>query len=137
MDNELDNINETLKKIEKKIEDKSPERNCLTHLMDFSKTQEKYRRDREEKRNEEILKLQRIQTKSIANQESFNRVVAFTGGILALTAIYTFIVQSINLEKYPQTYWPITVIFLILILLCFVSLSKFIITFWKEEFFRK
>lgn len=134
MNNELKGISETLKKIEGKIEDKSWGYSWK-NLIDYEKIQEESRKKREEERNEEILKLQRIQSESMKNQESFNRIVAFTGGILALTTIYSFLVQSINLEKYPQTYWPITIIFLILIILCLGPLTKFIINFWKREVF--
>lgn len=68
-------------------------------------------------------------------QEEFNKIVAFTGAIVALTAIYSFIVKSINLENYPQTYWIITPIFLILVLICLGPLVSFIINFWKKEVF--
>lgn len=71
------------------------------------------------------------------NQEKSNRVIAFTGGIIALTTIYAFIVQSVNLENYPQTYWVITPIFLILILMCIGPLVKFIVNYWKAEVFVK
>jgi len=131
--NELHEINETLKKIENKIEDKSPF--SIRKLIDFEKMQEDSRKKREEERNEEILKLQKTQTESIKTQENFNRIVAFTGGIVALTAIYAFIVQSVNLEKYPQTYWIITPIFLLLVIICLGPLIKFIIDFWKKEVF--
>jgi len=70
-------------------------------------------------------------------QEKSNRVIAFTGGIIALTTIYAFIVQSVNLENYPQTYWVITPIFLILILMCLGPLVKFIVDYWKAEVFEK
>jgi DNA-binding MarR family transcriptional regulator len=71
------------------------------------------------------------------NQERSNRVIAFTGGIIALTTIYAFIVQSVNLENYPQTYWIITPIFLILVLMCLGPLIKFIVDYWKIEVFGK
>ena len=70
-------------------------------------------------------------------QEQFNKIVAFTGAIVALTAIYSFIVKSLNLENYPQTYWIITPIFLILVLICLGPLVSFIINFWKKEVFGK
>ncbi len=70
-------------------------------------------------------------------QEKFNKIVAFTGAIVALTAIYSFIVKSINLENYPQTYWIVTPIFLILVLICLGLLVSFIINFWKKEVFEK
>ena len=71
------------------------------------------------------------------NQEKSNRVIAFTGGIIAMTTIYAFIVQSVNLENYPQTYWMITPIFLILILMCLGPLIKFIVDYWKAEVFER
>ncbi|MEK6893055.1 MAG: hypothetical protein AABX07_02535 [Nanoarchaeota archaeon] len=71
------------------------------------------------------------------NQEKSNRVIAFTGGIIALTTIYAFIVQSINLKNYPLTYWIITSIFLILIIMCIGPLVKFIVYYWKGEVFGK
>jgi len=77
--------------------------------------------------------LQKSQTKSAANQEKFSSIVAFTGGILALTAIYSFIVQSVNLKDYPKTYWPITIIFLVLILFCLWPLTRFIVNFWNKR----
>jgi hypothetical protein len=67
------------------------------------------------------------------NQEKTNRVIAFTGGIIALTTIYGFIVQSINLENYPQTYWVITCIFLFLVIMSLSPLIRFIVDYWKEE----
>ncbi len=70
-------------------------------------------------------------------QEINNRIIAFTGGIIALTTIYSFIVQSINLKNYPQTYWIITPIFLALILFCLGPLIKFIVDYWKSEVFEK
>lgn len=70
-------------------------------------------------------------------QEEFNKIVAFTGAIIALTSIYSFIVKSINLENFPKTYWIITPIFLILILICFGPLVVFIINFLKGEVFGK
>ena len=70
-------------------------------------------------------------------QEGFNKIVAFTGAIIALTTIYSFIVKSINLENSPKTYWIITPIFLILVLICLGPLVSFIINFWKKEVFEK
>lgn len=144
---ELEKINKTLEKIEAKIEDKNKREGGLfgfANIFDWTKTQEEARKGREEKRNDELLKIQKaqsenfkIQTESIKNQENFNKIIAFTGAIIALTTIYAFIVQSINLENYPQTYWPITIIFLTLILICLGPLVSFIINFWKKEVFGK
>jgi len=96
MKEELKEINETLRKIENKIEDKRFP--YLSGLIDFTKAQEEDRKEREEERNEEILKIQKnqskmmeIQTESIKKQEDFNKIIALTGGILALVASYGFI----------------------------------------------
>lgn len=132
---ELKEINETLKKIENKIEDKKFP--SWRGLVDFTEMQEESMRKREEERNEEILKLQKAQTDSIKNQENFNKIIAFTGGIIALTTIYAFLVKSINLENYSQIYWLITIIFLFLVLVCLGPLISFIINFWKKEVFGK
>lgn len=128
---EISEINETLKKIESKIEDKSPF--SWTKLIDFEKTQENSRKDREEKRSEEILKLQKAQADSIKNQENFNKIIAFTGAIVALTTIYTFIAGSFNLKNNPPLFWVITAIFFILIAYCFDPLIVFIFKNWKGE----
>lgn len=133
---ELKEINDTLKKIESKIEDKSPKDTYhWTNFFDYEKRQEESRKKREEERNEEILELQRAQTKSIKIQENFNRIIAFTGAIIALTTIYAFLIQSINLKYYSQTYGSITLIFLALVIICLIPLIGFIINFWKKEVF--
>jgi len=69
-------------------------------------------------------------------QEEFNKIVAFTGGIIALTTIYTFLVNSIKLEDYPKTYWTITPIFLLLVIVCLGPLVTFIINFFRKEVLR-
>jgi hypothetical protein len=131
--NKLGKISKTLKKIEKKMEDKSPHFGTnWSNFFDYEKIQEGERKKREEKRNEEILNLQRAQSDSIKNQENFNKIIAFTGGIIALTTIYAFIVQSINLKCYPIYYWIITIIFLLFAIFCIVPLIGFIIPiFWS------
>jgi len=134
-------INETLKKIENKIEDKSiGYEYSWKNILDYGKMQEESRKKREDERNEEIFEMQKIQsknskiqTKSIKNQESFNGIIAFTGGILALVAIYGLIIKITSLENYLVSYWIINVVFLILIILCIGPLTKFIINFWKKE----
>jgi hypothetical protein len=132
MEKELTNINKTLEKIENKLEDKSLTGNYLSNILDFEKMQEISRQKRENERNEELFEMQKNQTNSIKNQEKFSSIVAFTGGILALTAIYTFLIKVVNLEKSPLSYWIITGIFSILILLCIGPLTAFIIDSWKE-----
>lgn len=68
-------------------------------------------------------------------QEKNNRVIAFTGGIIALTTIYAFISQSISLKDYLLTYWFITIVFLILILMCLWPLTRFVVKYWLQEAF--
>ena len=135
----LREINETLKKIENKIEDNSSSRLDLTHIFDFEKSAERERKKREEERKEETIKIQKkqsemmeIQTNSIMKQENFNKMVAFTGGVLALVTIYNFLVQGINLEPTKSSYWVITLIFLILLIFCLGPLISFILDCWKE-----
>jgi hypothetical protein len=70
-------------------------------------------------------------------QEQFNKIVAFTGAILALTSIYYFLVNSLNLKD-SNVYGTITYIFLMLILIfCLGPLVSFIINFWQKEVFGK
>ena len=62
-------------------------------------------------------------------QEEFNRVIALTGAIVALTAAYSFISQNALDNKY---FWIISLLFLFLIVFCLIPIINFI---WKE--FRK
>ena len=142
MSEELKEINETLKKIESKIKDKNSSGLYLRNIFDFEKRNEESRKEREDERNEELLEMQRvqsenskIQTESIKKQENFNKIIAFTGGILALTTIYAFIVGAVNLQNHIEAYWTITIILLLLIILCLGPLIKFIICVWKKEVF--
>lgn len=141
---ELKEINETLKKIENKIEDKSLSRSYFKNFIDFGKIQEELRKKRDDERNEEILEIQKmqienskIQIKSIKKQEKFAGFVAFTGGILALVSIYSLIMKITPLENYPVNYLVINIVFLLLIVLCLGPLTKFIINFWRGEIFKK
>jgi len=136
MSEELKDISETLKNIEKKMEDKSMGY-AWKHILDFEKMQEESRKKREEERNEEILKIQRAQSESMKNQESFNRIVAFTGAILALIGIYDFIIKNLSFEEYPINLLTIKLIFLFLLVICIGPLIKVITFFWKREVFKK
>ncbi len=130
MSEELKEISGILKRIENKIEDKrfTP----WSGLIDFTKIQEEERKKREEERNEEILKIQKIQTESIKKQESFNKIVAFTGVVLALIGIYTFIK---DLGLINNTNFWISYIFLIFVVISIGPLIKFIWDsyFWDEK----
>src|SRR3989344_4976075 len=135
----LKEISETLRKIENKIEDNSPSRLDLTHIFNFEKMTEQNRKKREEERKDEAIKIQKkqsemmeIQTNSIRKQENFNKMVAFTGGVLALTAIYNFLIQGINLEPTKPNYWVVTLIFFILLIFCLGPLISFVFDSWKE-----
>lgn len=118
---ELKNINETLKNIERKLEDKNKKEFDLfggLNVFSWTKTREEARKEREEKRNEELLKIQktqsehfRIQTGSIKSQEKFNRIIALTGVIIALTTFYSFIIEGFGLENSKSIYWIISILF--------------------------
>lgn len=129
---DLKELNETLKKIENKLEDKSPF--SIHRLMDFEKMHEDSRKEREEKRNEEILRIQknqsemsRIQTESIKKQEGFNKIVAFTGAILALIGVYSFIK---DLGLINNTNFWVSYIFLAFVIIGIGFIIKFIWDFY-------
>ncbi len=124
MNEELKKISNILEKIEQKMRDRSP---ITNGLFDVEKTMELERGEREERRGEEILKLQKTQIESSKRQEKFNSMIAFTGAVIALISIYSFIVQSLQLKNYPQTYILITIVFLILVILCLLPLIAFVI----------
>lgn len=67
--------------------------------------------------------------KSQRAQEKFNGILAITGAILALTAIYDFLMSFDSLENNKV----IKSVFIILIFLCFASIIPFIINYWKKE----
>lgn len=136
MDEKLKEISETLKKIERKIEDKGLGYS-LRNLIDFEKMQEESRKKREEERNEEILKIQRVQSESMKKQESFSRIVAFTGAILALIAIYNFIITNLSFEDHPTNLLIIKLVFLFLLFICIGPLAIIVINLWKREVFGK
>jgi len=78
---ELNKINTTLEKIERKIKD---EGSSFTSFLDFNRMNEETRRDREEKRNEQTLNLQQNQTNILQNQTIFTRILAIATIILAI-----------------------------------------------------
>jgi antibiotic biosynthesis monooxygenase (ABM) superfamily enzyme len=89
-----------------------------------------------------LLKIQKsqsenfkIQTESVKNQENINRVIAFTGSIIALVAIYNFIIPNLSFENYPTNLLIIKLVFLLLLFLCIGPLAKVIFNFWKKEVF--
>ena len=92
---------------------------------------------REEERNEEILKIQRVQSESMKKQESFSRIVAFTGAILALIAIYNFIITNLSFEDHPTNLLIIKLVFLFLLFICIGPLAIIVINLWKREVFGK
>jgi len=61
------------------------------------------------------------------NQVEFNRIVAFTGAILALIGIYNFILGNFSFEKHPSNLLAIKIIFLFLLIVCISPLVKIII----------
>ena len=65
----------------------------------------------------------------LERQEEFNRVIALTGAIVALTAAYTFISQNALDKKY---FWIVSLLFLFLIVFSLLPIINFI---WRE--FRK
>jgi len=132
MKEELKEINKTLKKIEGKIEDKSSRLFDFSKLFDFEKIQEESRKKREEERNSEILRIQKIQTQSIKTQEGFTKIIALTACILALVAVYDFIENSSKDKTY---FWVVSLIFFITIVGASIPLIKFIFkhAFEKEK----
>ena len=70
-------------------------------------------------------------------QEEFNRIVAFTGAILALIGIYNLIIGSFSFENYPINLLIIKIIFLILLLICISPIVRIVINIWKKEVFGK
>ncbi len=74
-----------------------------------------------------------IAYKKDKSQQEFNKMVAFTGAIIALVAIYTFIKENISFEGYETNFTIIKIVFFILLFLCIMPLSKFIINSWKDE----
>jgi hypothetical protein len=62
-------------------------------------------------------------------QKKFNGIIAITGSIVALTAIYEFFMSFESL----QNNGIIKATFIILIFLCFASIVPFVIDYWKNE----
>jgi len=69
--------------------------------------------------------------KSETAQQKFNGILAITGAILALTAIYNFFMTFDSLKGNGA----INVIFIILIFICFASIVPFVLDYWKKEVF--
>lgn len=68
-------------------------------------------------------------------QHEFNKMVAFTGSIIALIGIYSFIKDNFSFENYTFNFLVIKIIFFLLLIICIAPLVKFIISSWKEEMF--
>lgn len=64
-------------------------------------------------------------------QQKFNGILAITGAIIGLTAIYNFFMTFDTLKGNGA----INVIFIILIFLCFISIVPFVLDYWKKEVF--
>jgi len=65
-------------------------------------------------------------------QSNFNKMIAFTGSILALIGIYNFLYKLVLQEVEPFIFWSISIIFLILMVLCIGPLSAFVIDYYRE-----
>ena len=78
-----------------------------------------------------------LERKKEKRQEEFNKLVAFTGAIIALIGIYTFIKDNFSFENYQLNFMIIKIVFLFLLFLCIYPLSKFVVDYWKDEIFGK
>lgn len=67
------------------------------------------------------------------SQREFNKMVAFTGSILALIGIYNFFMSFDSL----QGNGIIKGVFIVLLFMCFTPLVIFVINFWIKEVFGK
>ena len=67
--------------------------------------------------------------KKETSQKKFNGIIAITGAIIALTAIYEFFMSFNSLQENGI----IKTIFIVLIFLCFASIVPFIVNYWKNE----
>jgi hypothetical protein len=76
-----------------------------------------------------------IERKKEKRQENFNKMIAFTGAIIALNVIYSVIFKIITPENSPVAYWVILMIFSIFFLMCISPLFNFIFQIWKKETF--
>lgn len=68
-------------------------------------------------------------------QENINRVIAFTGSIIALVTIYNFIIANLSFENHPESLLIIKLVFLFLLFICIGPLAMIVINFWKKEVF--
>jgi len=71
------------------------------------------------------------------SQHEFNKMVAFTGAIIALIGIYTFIKDNFSFENYQLNFVIIKIVFLFLLFLCIGPLARFVIEYWEKEVFGK
>jgi cation transport ATPase len=132
MKEELKEINRTLEKIENKIENKSSPYSWMRNLTDLTKMQEESRKEREEKRNQELLEIHKIQTESMKKQEKFTSIVAFTGSILALIGIYGFLNSLVLQKASSSVFWIVSLVFLLTMILCLGPLTAFVINYYKK-----
>lgn len=71
------------------------------------------------------------------SQREFNKIIAFTGSILALIGIYNFLYNLVLKEAGPISFWIVSLIFLFLTLICLGPLSAFVINYYKNWIFGK
>jgi hypothetical protein len=69
--------------------------------------------------------------KSERMQRKYNGILAITGAIIALTAIYEFFMSFDSLRNNGI----IKVVFIVLIFACFASIVPFVLDYWKREVF--
>src|SRR3989344_7037583 len=69
------------------------------------------------------------------SQHEFNKMVAFTGAIIALIGIYSFIKDNFSFEDYAINLVIIKIVFLFLLFLCIGPLARFVIEYWEKEVF--
>ena len=70
-------------------------------------------------------------------QEEFNKIVAFTGAILALVAIYDFIIKNFDFTNYQINLVVLKVVFLLILISCIAPLAAVIFNYWEEIVCRK
>jgi len=64
------------------------------------------------------------------SQKEFNKIIAFTGSILALVGIYNFIYNLVLKDAELSIFWLVSIIFLILTVICLGPLSAFVINYY-------
>jgi len=65
------------------------------------------------------------------SQHEFNKMVAFTGSIVALIGIYNFIKEDFGYSQ--LNFFYIKILFLLSVLACTAPLVKFIVNYWEDE----